>query len=227
MKQSSLEKISRNMGMDQRSFVLIAILVILYFVGLGSLLISGENSPIVFLTPLNLLISFILVFLGDPFKEPRLLLILAGIFLAGLGVEIAGVATGEIFGSYSYGNTLGPKILGTPWIIGVNWALLTYCTYCTIELFFSNWRKSIKAVYGSLTLVLLDFLIEPIAMQLGFWSWQDDIIPQQNYVAWALLSLVFLHTLFYLLKPRTNKVAYSLLILQFIFFGVLNLKYLN
>jgi putative membrane protein len=27
----------------------------------------------------------------------------------------------------------------------------------------------------------LDYFVEPVAMALGFWHWENDVIPLQNY----------------------------------------------
>src|SRR5689334_23098853 len=40
-----------------------------------------------------------------------------------LAAEVIGVATGAIFGAYSYGEVLGFKLLEVPLIIGLNWVV--------------------------------------------------------------------------------------------------------
>ena len=73
-------------------------------------------------------------------------------------------------------------------------------------------------------MVGLDFLIEPVAISLDFWSWEYDIIPLQNYIGWFviafILQLIFLNVLD---KAEKNIVAVSLFGWQIMFFGVLNL----
>jgi putative membrane protein len=36
----------------------------------------------------------------------------------------------------------------------------------------------------------LDYFVEPVAMALGFWHWENDVIPLQNYMMWFITSLV-------------------------------------
>lgn len=227
MDTSSSEESKLPFGLSTWSAIALLILCILYGVGLIGLSRPDTAASILPLTALNLLLSFIIVLLSDPKKGIKLWIAMAIIMLAGFGIEVIGVATGYIFGTYSYGSVLGYRWQGTPLMIGVNWAMLCYCTFCTIDLFFAHWRKVSKALYGAVTLVFLDVVLEPIAMRLNFWSWPNDLVPMQNYVAWGLISFGFLFFLFSFLESRTNKVAYGLLILQFVFFGGLSLTLLN
>jgi putative membrane protein len=48
----------------------------------------------------------------------------------------------------------------------------------------------------------LDYFVEPVAMALGFWHW-DDVIPLQNYMMWFITSLV-IHGLIHLFRPTIN-----------------------
>jgi putative membrane protein len=72
------------------------------------------------------------------------------------------------------------------------------------------------------TLVLmtsLDLLAEPVTMKLGFWSWNNNIIPLQNYEMWLLTS-IFIHGIIYLFKPKINAKISSIIIgVSTLFFG--------
>lgn len=69
----------------------------------------------------------------------------------------------------------------------------------------------------------LDFLVEPVAMKLGFWSWENGIIPLRNYVMWFATSIL-IHGLIYLFRPKINaKISFVIFIAQVIFFGLLNI----
>jgi putative membrane protein len=71
--------------------------------------------------------------------------------------------------------------------------------------------------------VLLDSLIEPIAMKFDYWQWADNTIPAQNYIAWWGLSFIFLLIFSKLHFNKQNFVAAILLQVQFLFFILLNL----
>ena len=70
---------------------------------------------------------------------------------------------------------------------------------------------------------MIDVLIEPVAVKFDYWSWQDQIIPLQNFVAWYIISFLMLRAYYELEFRKTNNVAGTLLICQIVFFIVLNL----
>lgn len=206
------------------------ILTVLYFVGI---LCIGINihPKFIYLTPINLLLSFLIVIYSHPKWDARIILFLLLSFAVGLTVEIMGVATGDIFGAYSYGDVLGPKLLHTPYIIGLNWMLLIYSTGVVVNMisqFNYHWLLNIflKSFLGASILVSLDILIEPVAIHYGFWSWGGDgSIPFQNYAAWFVISFILLFVFNILFKSLKNKVAFTLLVLQFLFFFFLGIDW--
>lgn len=198
------------------------VLVVVYIVGIIG--IKGNfDERFVLLTPINLLLSLALVFWTHPTKYISLWKLAFLCFTTGVLVEIAGVQTGLVFGDYQYGEVLGPKIWETPWMIGINWTMLVYCAGSTVNRLVPSLNIWIKAMLGAMLMTLLDLLIEPVAMELNFWNWQNNIIPLQNYFAWFFVALPLLVAYFKLLGKTTNKVAILLFILQFIFFGILQL----
>jgi len=197
-----------------------SILIILYTVGIIG--IGGDfDDRIVLLTPINLLLSVGLAFWVHPGPYPPLWKLVGICFLTGVGIEMLGVQTGLIFGSYQYGPVLGPKILGTPLMIGVNWTMLVYAAGSTINAVFKNQPIFLKSLFGAAMLTTLDFLIEPVAIMLDFWRWEHQVVPMQNYIAWFFVALPLLAAYFIILKKTSNKVAILLLLLQFLFFGIL------
>ncbi len=198
------------------------ILVVVYIVGIIGIAYNVDER-FVLLTPINLLLSLGLAFWTHPGQYSPLWKLAAICFFTGILVEIAGVQTGLIFGDYQYGRVLGPKIWGTPLMIGVNWAMLVYCAGSVVNRLIPDLNIWIKAALGAMLMTLLDVLIEPVAMELDFWNWENNIIPLQNYIAWFFVALPLLVAYFKLLGKTSNKVAILLFILQFLFFGILQL----
>jgi len=209
-------------GLTKSSFLAIAFLIIIYAVGIVGIGVFKSQS-VLSLTPINLLISLGVILAFHEGSWRKILLVIAVCFSFGLLVEIIGVQTGIVFGDYQYGPVLGFKIWNTPVMIGVNWALLVYAIGSSINLFVPNRNSLIKAAIGALFMVLLDILIEPVAIALDFWNWSGIIVPIQNYVAWGFISFLLLFLFFSSFKTESNKVAYALFILQGVFFGALNL----
>ncbi|MEQ8237597.1 MAG: carotenoid biosynthesis protein [Cyclobacteriaceae bacterium] len=180
----------------QRQFVnkkniLILIVLVLHFVGaIGSII--PEYAPLfLLLTPLNLFISSFILILSDSNTKQHLISILIITFLVGFFIEVIGIHTGLIFGSYEYGSTLGFKVFDVPLIIGLNWFLLTYVTHHFVHRIKNHF---VAATIASLIMTATDVLIEPVAVKLSYWSWEGDQIPVHNYIGWFCISF-FLHVL--------------------------------
>jgi putative membrane protein len=147
----------------------------------GSLL--GHSEWFISLTPLNLSLSAALVLVTISRAVWPALLIP---FVIGMAAEWAGVNKGWIFGVYSYGENLGWKWQGVPWMIGVNWALLVFATHSIASRFSkSEWGIAIVA---SLLMVTLDVLMEQCAPSMDYWKFTGDV-PFQNYVGWFCTSM--------------------------------------
>ena len=132
-------------------------------------------------------------------------------------IEVSGVATGQIFGVYSYGTTLQWQWLGVPVVIALNWTLLILAANALATRWLQHtWAVALAA---ALIIVGLDLLIEPVAMRLDYWHWAGGTIPVQNYVAWGLIGFVF-SLILHRLQVRFYSVALlAYLLAQFIFFG--------
>jgi putative membrane protein len=197
----------------------IGLLVLFYF--FGTVGICSEEYKYFFLplTPLNLLLTlFVFYKINNNFSKRFLILSLI-IFFIGYSVEAIGVATGMLFGSYSYGNLFGFKIFETPVLIGVNWLFLSLSAHGVVQYFTK--KALILIIIPAFLMTCLDFFIEPVAMVLGFWSWENNLIPFQNFIMWFATSTV-IHTIIYYFRPKINpKISFVVFIAQFLFFGVL------
>lgn len=200
----------------------IAILVIFYAVGITGILLP-LHQDFILLTPFNLLLSLGLVLWHHPHWSPQTVIFLACSYIVGFGAELFGIQTGLLFGDYAYGQVLGPKLGGTPLMIGVNWMLLAYASGVAVNHLAPRLHWFIKALIGSSLMVGLDLLIEPVAIEYGFWSWEGHTPPLQNYLGWFFVALPLL-SLFALLQGHIrNKVAIALLLLQLLFFFILGI----
>lgn len=202
-------------------YAAIALLLVFHIIGSFGILLSPSPMEFARLSWVSLLVSgFTLFLLHEQWSNKTILSLLIVSFL-GLLIEILGVQTGKVFGEYSYGESLGLKVEGVPVIMALNWGMLCYaCVYTFSRKIKKFW---LVAILSAFTLVLLDWIMEPVAVQLGFWSWETDSIPLNNYLAWFVLSLVFT-TLISLSKEESeNSVASYLLLIQFAFFGSLRI----
>jgi len=205
-------------------------LICIYLVGITGML-SPYADTFVLLTPLNLFVSLSLITLYQQPKDANFWIFITLSGLLGFIIEAIGTSTGVIFGQYSYGQTLGFKILATPLTMFINWATLMFCSLMLINQFNYKLNKYIKSCLAALLMVFMDLFIEPVAVKFDFWSWQSAginsflVAPLQNYLAWFIISFVLYIFLTPLVNYYQNKAAVRLLYLQFIFFLVLNFAY--
>ncbi len=194
-------------------------LLLMHIVGVLGM-ISPFQEYFRLLTPVNLLICGFLLYLNH--REVNRSFIAFATFTFGFGflVEFLGVNYGFLFGDYSYGQTLGPKLLNVPVIIGLNWLLIIYCVATlTDSLRIPVWAK---VLMGAALAVFIDWLIEPVAMQYDFWSWANNTVPLQNYIGWFFTSVVMM-TAYQLLNVQSeNRIALPYYFIQLGFFLVLN-----
>jgi putative membrane protein len=201
----------------------ITVLSILYAVGIVGMVLP-IHPDFALLTPLNLLISLGTVLLFHPKWNLNTYIFLAVSYVIGFGSEVFGVQTGLLFGDYIYGRVLGPKIFGTPFMIGINWIMLVYCSGVLVNRFLSEKSLLLRAIAGATVMVLLDIFIEPVAIKYDFWTWPGQSAPPlHNFIGWWIVAII-VHFIFQkLLAGTQNKVGIALLALQFIFFISLNL----
>jgi putative membrane protein len=212
-----------NKKMKLNKTIICSILMVLFhLVGLYGFLNSELEGLFIVLVPYHLLLMLTLLFIstGDYSLNIRIFTII--VYLAGFLIEVAGVNTGLIFGTYSYGEALGVKLFSTPLLIGANWLILVYCTGVFLEQFKLK-SSFIFSLLGALMLLSIDFLIEPIAIRFDYWSWAGGEIPLQNYLGWYIFSF----SLFWVFRgldfQKQNKAAIVLLVAQVGFFLALNI----
>ncbi|MFN5022387.1 MAG: carotenoid biosynthesis protein, partial [bacterium] len=63
-----------------------------------------------------------------------------------------------------------------------------------------------------------DWIMEPVAMKLGFWNWRDGTIPFFNYASWFVISFAVSIVFGYLKIQASNKLAPYFLVIQALFF---------
>ena len=210
---------TRNNLLSKHS-ILLAIIVIFHTVGLVGLY-SGSRDYFLELSPLNLLISISCLVLSLGFST-RLAFDMLLVGIVGFSVEWIGVHTGWLFGDYSYGENLGWKWLEISLIISVNWIMLSFSAIaCILHLKIPD---ALKALLSALLMTVLDVLIEPVAIQSDFWSWNSGEIPFYNYVCWFLISFPVHYYLIKRKTPEQNKVTVGLFVVLVVFFGILNYR---
>ena len=213
-----------------------AIAVLFHCIGLVGILLY-DAALFASLTPMNLLLSAGLLIFTQSEKNKDFFLFLLICYIVGFGVEYIGVNYQLLFGEYRYLPAMGLQVGNVPLVIGVNWFIMMYCCGVTIQHFLNFMWNKLKdeneprrtnvgflsvVIDGALLATFFDWVMEPIAVKLGYWLWLGDgSIPLLNYLSWfgvsALLMLLFRLLSF----PKQNQFAVNLLLIQFMFFLIL------
>ncbi len=199
------------------------------FIAMGIL----KSASFVELTPLNFMVCAWLLYWTQHTANKAFFGFCMAAFLIGFFSEVIGVNTGIIFGDYAYGTTLGPKWKGVPYTIGLQWVVVTYCSGISLQML---WQKLLSkgklppilqhkaapflavVAGGSLLAVLFDWVLEPMAIGLNYWSWKGGKIPFLNYATWWLISMLILVLFYFLPFKKQNLFAVRLFVIQILFF---------
>jgi putative membrane protein len=174
-------------------------------------------------TSVNLTLMSIILFFNFKLNSGRQILSLLSIFLIGMITEILGVNYGLIFGDYEYGNNLGLKLFGVPFLIGINWVILTAIS-ANIAFFLTKNKSVLSTVFiGALLMLVMDFVMEPVAPKLDMWRFENLIVPTSNYIGWLIIGLLTQMIYNLLFREKETIVSINLYAAFFLFFTFLNL----
>tara|TARA_B100000767_G_scaffold113854_1_gene108640 strand:- start:8557 stop:9216 length:660 start_codon:yes stop_codon:yes gene_type:complete len=201
-------------------FISISVIWLFHVSGIIGIL-YGNSQWFVEATPINLSLSLFLLILVS-WKTPGFIKTATLCFVLGMVAEILGVNFGYIFGSYEYGEGLGWKIFGVPLLIGANWIIVTVCSAAIAS--HINKNMVARIIIGLGLMLLLDFVIEPIAPILDFWEFEGGIAPTQNYIGWFLVALPLQFFYHYWRVEIKHWFGHNLFLLQLLFFMILLLQ---
>ncbi len=212
------------------------IAIFFHAIGLVGMLFT-DNNFFVHSTPFNLLLSFFLLIWTHPEKNKSFYFFIGIVFIVGFLSEVVGVNTGLLFGDYHYSKILGIQLFQVPILIAVNWFIIIYCSGIGTHVLLNKVihrvakdynepslkLKAMSVIFDGASLaVLFDWLMEPVAIKLGFWTWDGDgSVPFYNYFCWLLISILLLTVFNFFNFRKENKFAVNLLLIQALFFLIL------
>ena len=174
-------------------------------------------------TSLNLFLLSIILFANIKLNNKNQIFALLLIFLIGMLSEFIGVNYGLIFGEYIYGNNLGFKLFGVPFLIGLNWVILTVICANIASILIKNNSIIQIIILGTLLMLFMDFVMEPIAPKLDLWKFKNLVVPTSNYIGWLIISILTQTIYNIQFKEKEFKLSFNLYTAIFIFFVSLNL----
>lgn len=103
-------------------------------------------------------------------------------------IETTGVVTGFPYGTFYYGDSLGPKVFGlVPYLLPVSYLPLVIGAAAAA---WGPWSRVFHIFSAALLLTVMDGVLDPGAVALGFWVWAKEGfyhgVPLGNYLGWLL-----------------------------------------
>lgn len=172
-----------------------------------------------------------------PITKKKAVLFISVLILYTYLIEIIGVRTGYPYGEFEYGISLGPMILDIPLALPVFFIPLVINSYLLCLLLFDFTKnKLLRVPTVVITVILIDMILDPAAVALGFWSYESGIyygVPISNYIGWILSAsvatlLIDLSYDYDELKDQIDDCNYLLddMVSFTIMWGIVNLFYL-
>ena len=153
-------------------------------------------------------------------------------------IEYVGMQTGWPYGYFSYGVSLGPMVFGVPVALPLLFLPLVLNAYLLGLLLFPSMKRWRRVVVTALFVVAMDVVLDPAAVELGFWSyvgshWFHEV-PLKNFLGWVfsagicvfVFDAVFDQTR---LRDRLDSTQYLLddLVSFVLLWGAINAWYMN
>lgn len=208
------------MKVFQQNRLLSVLIILWYSAGITGYLIPEVKPWFQQLTPVGMVLAaFLLMFFQEP-KNLKSALVFTSIILLTFFAEMVGVNSQRLFGHYIYGPALGIQLWNTPIVIGLNWLVLVYCFSALLKGVNRHWYYPLL---GAALMTAFDVVMEPVANATGMWTWERGTIPLKNYLDWFLLSALLFLALRLFKIDCNNRFAGLILLMQAVFFAVLNL----
>lgn len=200
----------------------IIFIIIFHIVGIIGFMVPPMYDLFISLVPYHLLLMAGILIINQREFSKSFWITALTISVSGFIVELLGVNTGKIFGEYVYGETLGTKLADIPLVIGINWFIMVFSIGSFLKRKFKH-QPNVKSLVGAFALVIMDILIEPVAIKHDYWRWIDYSVPFQNYVGWFVVSFLMLRFYYAMDFKKTNSVGLVLFVTQLVFFVCLNI----
>ena len=118
----------------------------------------------------------------------RATLSLLAISILAYAIEAIGVTTGLPYGTFYYGDALGPRLVGiVPYLLPLSYAPLVVGA---VAVAWGTRLRLLHVVHATLLLVWIDAVLDPGAASLGFWVWPQGGfycgVPLSNSAGWLL-----------------------------------------
>lgn len=138
-------------------------------------------------------------------RDGSVLVLILGIYA--LAIETSAIVTGFPYGHFGYSDFLGYRIFGlVPWTVAFAWTPLMLGAYGIAANLFSG--PIIRVIVATLIITLFDIVLDPGAVYLGFWQYDDGGwfygVPMSNFAGWLVsgaIGAVIIEVIVWIFSP--------------------------
>ena len=127
--------------------------------------------------------------------------VLVLVLVTAVAVEALGLATGFPYGEYSYSDSLGPTLLGVPFLVPLAWLMMAWPSWLLADRLAR--RRPARIAVAAAIFAGWDVVLDPQMVQAGYWTWAHptpglpgiDTVPLTNLAGWLLAGAVLMTAL--------------------------------
>jgi len=127
--------------------------------------------------------------------------VLVLVLVTAVAVEALGLATGFPYGEYSYSDSLGPTLLGVPFLVPLAWLMMAWPSWLLADRLVR--RRPARITVAAAIFAGWDVVLDPQMVQAGYWTWAHptpglpgiDTVPLTNLAGWLLAGAVLMTAL--------------------------------
>jgi len=139
----------------------------------------------------------------------------------GLLVEAVALASGVPFGSYAYGDALGPTLFGVPLVIPLAWAWMAWPSWLVAAHLLrgrsTRLVPSARVAVAGVALAAWDLFLDPQMVAQRYWTWLYPdpalpgvpAVPLTNYLGWLVTAVAMMAVFSIAAGPRASIVELS------------------
>jgi putative membrane protein len=127
--------------------------------------------------------------------------VLAVVAVTAVCFEAVGLASGFPYGSYRYSPTLGPTLLGVPFLVPLAWLMMAWPSWLLARRLTDGQRsRAARVAVGAGLFAAWDVVLDPQMVQAGYWTWRTPspglpgipTVPLTNLAGWLIAGLVLM-----------------------------------
>ena len=181
--ESFIQKNKNKIFLGFFTYAFVGAFMVSYIKNAFSYPLMSEISIILFLLP----IFYILL---KDYGSKKSIFIVLFFSTLGLVIEYTALKTGFPYSNFIYDQTSVFKIDEIlPWTVGLSWSIFVFGAIGA-SYFIKTKNILLKPVLIGLILVLFDLVLDPAAVSINMWSYENKgfwyDVPFQNFVGWAI-----------------------------------------